>query len=117
MASLSTKAEDRGDYFALNGQKIWTSGANISQWCGALVRTDTDAGKRDGISFVLLPMQQDGVETRPSALFPAFRPFARRILPMRVPRKGDLLGNLNDGWSVVKRLLQHERQSQTGGRV
>jgi alkylation response protein AidB-like acyl-CoA dehydrogenase len=79
LASLSTKAEDKGDYFALNGQKIWTSGAHISQWCGALVRTDTDAGKRDGISFVMLPMQQDGVETRPIRLISGVSPFLRNV--------------------------------------
>jgi alkylation response protein AidB-like acyl-CoA dehydrogenase len=116
LASLSTKAQDKGDYFALNGQKVWTSGAHISQWCGALVRTDTDAGKRDGISFVMLPMQQDGVETRPIRLISGISPFCETYFTDARAEKGDLLGNLNDGWSVVKRLLQHERQSQTGGR-
>ena len=88
LASLSTKAEDKGDYFALNGQKIWTSGANISQWCGALVRTDTDAGKRDGISFVLLPMQQDGVETRPIRLISGISPFCETYFTDARAEKG-----------------------------
>ena len=116
LASLSTKAEDDGDNYLINGQKIWTSGANISQWCGALVRTDSKAGKRDGISFVLLPMDQVGVETRPIKLIAGASPFCETYFNNAAADKKDLLGNLNDGWSVIKRLLQHERQSQTGSR-
>ena len=116
LASLSTKAEDDGDSYLINGQKIWTSGANISQWCGALVRTDSKAGKRDGISFVLLPMDQAGVETRPIKLIAGASPFCETYFNDAAADKKDLLGNLNDGWSVIKRLLQHERQSQTGSR-
>jgi alkylation response protein AidB-like acyl-CoA dehydrogenase len=117
LASLATKAEDRGDHFVLNGQKIWTSGANISQWCGAVVRTDPKAAKRDGISFVMLPMDQPGVETRPIRLIAGASPFCETYFNDAVAEKRDLLGELNDGWSVVKRLLQHERQSQTGSRA
>ena len=116
LASLSTKAEDDGDSYLINGQKIWTSGANISQWCGALVRTDSKAGKRDGISFVLLPMDQAGVETRPIKLIAGASPFCETYFNDAAADKKDLLGNLNDGWSVIKRLLQHERHSQTGSR-
>lgn len=113
LASLATKAEDKGDNFVLNGQKIWTSGADISQWCGALVRTDSDKKKRDGISFVMLPMDQQGVETRPIMLISGSSPFCETFFNDAVADKKDLLGPLNEGWSVVKRLLQHERQSQT----
>jgi len=118
LAGLSTKAVDEGDHFVLNGQKIWTSGANISQWCGAVVRTDPNAPKRDGISFVMLPMDQEGVETRPIQLISGASPFCETFFNDARADKTDLLGDLNDGWSVVKRLLQHERQSQTaaGGR-
>ncbi len=117
LASLSTRAEDKGDNFVLNGQKIWTSGADISQWCGALVRTDPKAAKRDGISFVMLPMDQPGVETRPIKLIAGASPFCETYFNNAIAEKADLLGKLNDGWSVVKRLLQHERQSQTGTRA
>lgn len=113
LASLNTRAEDEGDAFILNGQKIWTSGANISQWCGAVVRTDPSAPKRDGISFVMLPMDQAGVETRPIQLISGASPFCETYFNNARAEKADLLGDLNDGWSVVKRLLQHERQSQT----
>ncbi len=113
LASLSTKAVDEGDAFILNGQKIWTSGAHISQWCGAVVRTDPQAKKRDGISFVMLPMDQKGVETRLIKLISGASPFCETFFTDARAEKSDLLGDLNDGWSVVKRLLQHERQSQT----
>jgi alkylation response protein AidB-like acyl-CoA dehydrogenase len=116
LASLATKAEDKGDVFVLNGQKVWTSGADISQWCGALVRTDPKAPKREGLSFVMLPMDQPGVETRPIRLIAGASPFCETYFNDAVAQKTDLLGKLNDGWNVVKRLLQHERQSQTGAR-
>jgi alkylation response protein AidB-like acyl-CoA dehydrogenase len=117
LASLSTKAVDNGDHFVLNGQKVWTSGANISQWCGAVVRTDPDKPKRDGISFVMLPMDQEGVETRPIKLIAGASPFCETFFNDAISEKRDLLGPLNEGWTVVKRLLQHERQSQTGNRT
>lgn len=113
LASLATRAERDGDSWVLNGQKTWTSGADKSQWCGALVRTDPSAPKRDGISFILLPMDQPGVETRPIRLIAGESPFCETFFTDAKARADDLLGDLNDGWSVVKRLLQHERQSQT----
>lgn len=116
LASLSTKAVEDGDNYVLNGQKIWTSGADKSDWCGAVVRTDPSAKKRDGISFVMLTMDQPGVETRPIKLISGSSPFCETYFNDALAEKKDLLGDLNDGWSVVKRLLQHERQSQTGNR-
>jgi len=113
LASLSTRADDTGDAYVINGQKIWTSGADISQWCGALVRTDPDAKKRDGISFVMLPMDQPGVRTRPIKLISGESPFCETFFDDARADKDDLLGPLNAGWTVIKRLLQHERQSQT----
>ena len=116
LASLATKAEDNGDHWLINGQKVWTSGADISQWCGALVRTDSSVKKRDGISFLMLEMDQPGVETRPIKLIAGASPFCETFFNDAQARKDDLLGALNDGWSVGKRLLQHERASQTGAR-
>lgn len=116
LASLSTKAVEDGDNIVLNGQKVWTSGADKSDWCGAVVRTNPDAKKRDGISFVMLPMDQQGVETRPIKLISGSSPFCETFFNDAIAEKKDLLGKQNDGWSVVKRLLQHERQSQTSAR-
>jgi alkylation response protein AidB-like acyl-CoA dehydrogenase len=115
LASLQTRAEDKGDYWEINGQKVWTSGADISDWCGALVRTDTKVAKRDGISFVMLTMKQPGVRTRPIRLISGASPFCETYFDNARAEKTDLLGKLNDGWTVGKRLLQHERASQTGG--
>ena len=113
LASLTTKAEDDGDSWKINGQKIWTSGADRSHWCGALVRTDPSAKKHDGISFLMLPMDQPGVRTRPIRLIAGASPFCETFFDDARATKDDLLGPLNEGWSVIKRLLQHERQSQT----
>ena len=117
LASLRTRAEDNGDYYLINGSKIWTSGAHHSNWCGAVVRTDPDAKKRNGISFVMLPMDQEGVEPRPLKLISGASAFCETFFTDAVADKSDVLGDLNDGWSVVKRLLQHERQSQIGART
>ena len=113
LASLTTRAVQTNEGFVLNGQKIWTSGADVSQWCGAVVRTDPEAKKREGISFVMLPMDQPGVSTRPIPLISGASPFCETYFDDARADHDDLLGELNDGWSVIKRLLQHERQSQT----
>ncbi len=113
LASLATKCEDTGDHWLINGQKIWTSGADISQWCGALVRTDSSGTKHEGISFVLLPMDQAGVETRPIKLISGASPFCETFFNDATAVKDDLLSDEGNGWNVIKRLLQHERASQT----
>jgi alkylation response protein AidB-like acyl-CoA dehydrogenase len=116
LASLSTKAEDAGDHWVVNGQKTWTSGADHSQWCGVLVRTDFKAEKRDGISFLMIDMNQPGVETRPIELIAGASPFCETFFNDARAEKTEMLGDLNAGWTVGKRLLQHERASQTGAR-
>jgi len=114
LASLQCRAEDRGDHWIVNGQKTWTSGADRAQWIGCLVRTDPEAPKRDGISFLILDMDQPGIETRPIQLIGGASPFCETFFNDARAEKNDLLGELNGGWTVGKRLLQHERQSQTG---
>ncbi|MFI4950274.1 MAG: acyl-CoA dehydrogenase family protein [Caulobacterales bacterium] len=114
LASLQMKCEDKGDKWLINGSKIWTSGAQYSDWCGALVRTDPTARKHDGISFLLIDMHQPGVETRPIKLIAGASPFCETFFTDATAPKDALLGQLNVGWTVGKRLLQHERASQTG---
>jgi alkylation response protein AidB-like acyl-CoA dehydrogenase len=114
LASLQTKCEDAGDHWNINGQKIWTSGAQNSEWCGCLVRTDFKAKKHDGISFMLLNMKQPGVETRPIKLISGASPFCETFFTDARCEKDEMLGPINQGWTVGKRLLQHERASQTG---
>ena len=113
LASLQTKAEDKGDHFVINGQKIWTSGAQWADWCFCLVRTDTSK-KHEGISFVLFTMHQPGVEVRPIPLIAGSSPFCETFFTDAIALKKDLVGPLNGGWTIAKRLLQHERSGLTG---
>src|SRR6202012_3934540 len=117
LASLQTRAVDAGDHWVINGQKTWTSGAQWSDWCGCLVRTDPAARKHDGISFMLVDMHQPGIETRLIKLISGDSPFCETFLTDAKADKDALLGELNHGWTVGKRLLQHERASQTGVRM
>ncbi len=115
LASLQMRCVDAGDHWEINGQKIWTSGAQYSDWCGALVRTDPTAKKHEGISFMLVNMHQPGIETKPIKLIAGASPFCETFFTDARAEKDGLLGELNAGWTVGKRLLQHERASQTGG--
>jgi len=109
LASLRTRAEDAGDHFLINGQKIWTSGADNADWIFCLVRTGPDAPKHDGISFLLFTMDQPGVTVKPIELISGSSPFCETFFDNAVAAREDLVGQLNRGWTVAKRLLQHER--------
>lgn len=116
LAALQTRCVDEGDHFLVNGQKIWTSGANHAHWCFCLVRTDTSVKQR-GISFLLIDMRSPGVEARPIVLIAGSTHFCEVFLTdVRVP-KAHLVGGLNGGWAVAKRLLQFERQGLSSGRA
>jgi alkylation response protein AidB-like acyl-CoA dehydrogenase len=115
LASLQTKCEDAGDHWVINGQKIWTSGAHLADWCFCLVRTDPSK-KHEGISFVLIDMHQPGVEPRPIKLIAGSSPFCETFFTNARVEKDDMVGPLNGGWTVGKRLLQHERSGQGGVR-
>ncbi|MEJ0048955.1 MAG: acyl-CoA dehydrogenase family protein [Rhodospirillales bacterium] len=110
LASLQTKCEDKGDHFLINGQKIWTSYADQADWIFCLVRTDTTR-KHEGISFILFDMTTPGVETHPIRLISGNSPFCETFFTdVKVP-KSNLVGKLNGGWDIAKRLLQYERQN------
>ncbi|HEX5377086.1 MAG TPA: acyl-CoA dehydrogenase family protein [Phenylobacterium sp.] len=114
LASLQTKAEDKGDHFLVNGSKIWTSGAQYADWCFCLTRTDPTK-KHEGISFLLIDMKTPGVEPRPILLISGSSPFCETFFTdVKVPKE-NLVGPLNGGWTVGKRLLQHERNGLSGG--
>ena len=103
----------------MNGQKIWTSYANYSDWIFCLVRTKADGPKHDGISFLLIDMDTPGVSTAPIKLISGNSPFCQTFFSdVRVPA-GNLVGKENGGWTIAKRLLQHERSmiSGAGGSV
>jgi alkylation response protein AidB-like acyl-CoA dehydrogenase len=114
LAALQTRAEDRGDHFLVNGQKVWTSYADQADWCFCLVRTDP-ARKHEGISFVLIDMASSGVEVRPIRLISGASPFCETFFTdVRVPKE-NLVGEVNRGWEIAKRLLQYERQNISAG--
>jgi alkylation response protein AidB-like acyl-CoA dehydrogenase len=109
LASLQTKAVRDGDTFILNGQKVWTSYADKSDWMFILVRTDTEAPKHDGITFLLMDMTTPGVSVKPIKLISGSSPFCETFLTdVRVPVK-NVVGRVNGGWAMAKALLGHER--------
>ena len=110
LAGLQTKAEDCGDHYLVNGSKIWTSYADQSDWIFCLVRTDSDSPKHEGISFLLFDMASEGVSASPIQLISGASPFCQTFFEdVKVP-KDQLVGEVNKGWTIAKRLLQHERQ-------
>ena len=114
LASLQTKCEDKGDYWLVNGQKVWTSYADKADWIFCLVRTDPQAPKHQGISFLLFDMASPGVSTRPILLISGYSPFCETFFDdVKVP-KDQLVGDLNKGWDVAKYLLGHEREMISG---
>ncbi|MDZ4380139.1 MAG: acyl-CoA dehydrogenase family protein [Parvibaculum sp.] len=113
LAGLQTKCEDKGDHYLVNGQKIWTSYADKADWIFCLVRTDPTT-KHDGISFLLFDMMSPGVEARPITMISGASPFCETFFTdVKVPKK-NLVGELNKGWTIAKRLLQHEREMISG---
>ncbi len=115
LASLQTKAIVDGDDYIINGQKIWTSGADNADWIFCLVRTDFEAPKHNGITFILFDMTTPGVSVKPIKLISGLSPFCETFFAdVRVPRK-NVVSNVNEGWTVAKRLLQYERTMIGGG--
>lgn len=113
LAGLQTSAEDMGDHFLVNGQKVWTSYADEADWIFCLVRTDRTA-KQGGISFLLFDMASEGVSTKPILLISGYSPFCETFFDnVKVPKE-NLLGELNKGWDVAKYLLGHEREMISG---
>ena len=114
LADLQTRCEDKGDHYLINGQKVWTSYADKADWIFCLVRTDTSV-KHEGISFILFDMESPGVEARPILLISGESPFCETFFTdVKVP-KDQLVGEVNGGWQIAKRLLQFERSSISAG--
>lgn len=114
LASLQTRAVVDGDDYIVSGSKVWTSFADQADWIFCLVRTNPDAPKHEGISFILFDMATPGVTTRPIKLISGQSPFCETFFDdVRVPRK-NLVGKANEGWAIAKRLLQHERSMISG---
>src|SRR5262249_13456446 len=109
LASLQTRGVLDGDELVVSGTQVWTSYGDLSDWIFALVRTDPQAKKQEGISFVLIDMQTPGVSVRPIRLISGKSPFCEtRFENVHVPI-GNVVGRLHGGWTVAKALLGHER--------
>jgi len=113
LAGLSTRCEDKGDYWVVNGQKVWTSYADKADWIFCLVRSSTES-KHKGISFLLFDMATPGVSTKPILLISGSSPFCETFFDdVKVP-KDQVVGEVNRGWDVAKYLLGHEREMIAG---
>jgi len=117
LASLKTRAEDQGDHFLVNGQKIWTSSGPISDWGILLARTDPKLPKHRGITCVLLNMRQPGVEVRPLKQITGSSLFSEVFMTNARAEKSDLIGNINQGWEIAQTTLGFERGGNSLGRV
>ncbi len=113
LASIQTRAVEDGDQFVVNGQKVWTSWAQYSDWCFVLVRTDPDAPKHKGISYILVDMHSPGVTVRPLVQINGDAEFNEVFFEdVRVPKE-NLVGDLNEGWMVAITTLMFERVSSS----
>jgi alkylation response protein AidB-like acyl-CoA dehydrogenase len=117
LANLKTSAERDGDHYIVNGQKIWTSLGRVADWMFALVRTDREAAKHKGITFLMIDMHTDGIEVRPITQINADPGFAEVFFTdVRVP-VSNVVGEENDGWRVAMATLGFERGTGLGTHV
>ncbi len=114
LASLSCKAVREGDNYIINGSKIWTSDATYCDYIFVLVRTSPDKPKHEGISLVLVDMSQEAVQVRPIQLISGASPFCETHFDNAIVPMEDLIGGVDNGWTVGKRLLQFERSTHAG---
>jgi alkylation response protein AidB-like acyl-CoA dehydrogenase len=109
LASLRTRADDRGDHFVIGGQKTWVSWGQFARWCGVLARTHDAGPKHRGISMLIVDMRSPGVELRPMTQITGHAEFCELFLDDVVVPKENLLGGLGDGWKIAMHTLGHER--------
>jgi alkylation response protein AidB-like acyl-CoA dehydrogenase len=114
LASLSTRAVIQGDHYVINGRKTWTSDATCCDYIFVLVRTSPDKPKHEGISLILVDMHQEGVTVHPIPLLSGASPFCETVFEDALASAGDVIGGVDRGWTVGKRLLQFERSTHAG---
>jgi len=110
LASLQARADDMGDHYIVNGSKIWTSYGDKGDWMFALIRTDAEAPKHQGISLILFDMKTPGISTKPILLISGRSPFTETFFENTRMEKNQLVGEPNQGWTIAKYLLTHERE-------
>jgi len=115
LANIATRAELEGDEWVIDGQKVWTSLGHWAHWCFLLARTDRDAPKHRGISYLLVPMQQPGIEVRPIRQITGHSEFTETFLDGARTPAANVVGAVNDGWRVAMGTLAFERGASTLG--
>jgi alkylation response protein AidB-like acyl-CoA dehydrogenase len=114
LASLSTRAVKQGDHYLINGRKTWTSDATYCDYIFVLVRTSPEKPKHEGISLILIDMHQAGVTVHPIPLLSGASPFCETVFEDAIAPANDIIGGIDRGWTVGKRLLQFERSTHAG---
>jgi len=114
LASLTTRAVLAGDHYVINGRKMWTSDAVEADYMFALVRTNPDVPRHEGISLILIDMHQSGVRVSPIRLISGSSPFNETLFDNAIASKDDVVGGVDRGWTAGKRLLQFERSTHAG---
>ena len=117
LASLKTSAEDKGDHFVVNGQKIWTSGGKVADWGLLLARTDPKVAKHKGITCFLMPMRQPGVEVRPLKQMTGSSEFCEVFMTGARVEKENQIGRLGEGWGIANTTLGYERGGRSLARI
>jgi len=115
LANVQTRAERDGDEWVITGQKIWTSLAHRAEWCFVLCRTDREAPRHRGISYLLVPMRQDGIEIRPIVQITGTSEFNEVFFDGARTAAGNVVGEVNGGWKVAMGTLAFERGASTLG--
>ena len=109
LSGLQTRAEDRGDHYVVNGQKVWTTLAHVAKWCMLLARERKESNPRDGLTYLLVDMESPGVEVRPLVQITGDAEFNEIFFKdVKVP-KSQILGEAGEGWAVAMTTLLHER--------
>lgn len=114
LASLTTRAVREGDHYVINGRKTWTSDAMVCDYIFVLVRTSPEKPKHEGISLILVDMHQQGVSVSPIPLISGASPFCETSFEDAIAQVNDVVGGVDRGWTVGKRLLQFERSTHAG---
>ncbi|HVH62601.1 MAG TPA: acyl-CoA dehydrogenase family protein [Candidatus Dormibacteraeota bacterium] len=109
LSGLQTRAEDKGDHYVVNGQKVWTTLAHVAKWCMLVARERKEANPRDGLTYLLVDMESDGIEVRPLVQITGDAEFNEIFFKdVKVP-KSQILGEAGGGWAVAMTTLLHER--------